>query len=209
MLKRRFELSTFLLCMLMIYSTTFKRLLGSPVEADKILFNAHQTKRAWYKCKLINISVYMDPASSFTYFISCQSLSLIFKRVPFPRGFECLPILHILLTESSIMTPIGAECATWTEKIITPSRQCFKPQPGISWATSKWLQQKHIMCACVSVWGRLGRSGTSRISQTFRDVFWLLFYPFQHSTTKHCTWKSAVLFCTASDSLLKTHGCCS
>lgn len=92
----------------------FKGILGSPVEPDNILFNTHQTKRPWYKSKLFSIQ---KPASSFTYFISCSSLSVIFKiEGHFPRGFTCVSVLHSLLTESSIMTPLGAECAIWTDK---------------------------------------------------------------------------------------------
>lgn len=131
----------------------------------------------------------MDPASSSISHLANLCQWSLKWRVPFLEA-GCLPILHSLLTESSIMTPIATKCAIWTDwQIITQPKQCFKPQPGISWATAAascrqvaaTKKNTVCLCVCVSVWGRLGRSGTSRISQAFREVFWSLFYSFSHS----------------------------
>lgn len=159
----------------------------------------------------------MDPASSSISHLANLCQWSLKWRVPFLEA-GCLPILHSLLTESSIMTPIATKCAIWTDwQIITQPKQCFKPQPGISWATAaascrQVAATKKTRCVCVCAtlceggWGGLGLRGFHKHFERFSDRSSILF---PQSTTASCVLKSAVLLLTASDSLfLKTHGCC-
>lgn len=60
---------------------------------------------------------------------------MIFKTEGhFPRGFGRLPVLHSVLTECSVMTPLACRLL-WRTR--TQSEvMFFKPQLGISWATA-------------------------------------------------------------------------
>lgn len=90
-------------------------------------------------------------------------------------------------------------------QIITKSRKCFNIQSFLELqqqpVVCKRLQRKYKVCMYMSVCRSLGRSVSFRLSQTFQDVFCLLFYPF--STVKY----AVLLFTASSTLLLKTHGC--